>query len=198
MQFRIGRKMKPVLNKVQAGFLIKKAREYDHEWAMVWELALYTGLRNEELYALRWQNVDLENRKIYVREVWTKRGGFVDTTKSGDDRIMEIAPPLVKSLAETKEANQETPFVLPRIDDWQSGRQAEILRIFLVGIGLPPMNFHALRATWATMMLADGVELAKVMRLGGWKSLKTLNDHYLRLSGVDVVGATDKLDLESN
>jgi integrase len=197
MQFRIGRKLKPVLNKSQAKLLVKKAWEYNHEWAPIWETALYTGLRNEELYPLRWCNVDLENRKLYVREVWTKKGGFVDLTKTGEDRIAEIAEPLVKMLTRLKEHNPDTPFVLPRIGDWDSGRQAEILRIFLLGLGLPRMNFHGLRATWATMMLANGVELAKVMRMGGWKSLKTLNDHYLRLSGVDIEGATDSLNLES-
>jgi hypothetical protein len=31
------------------------------------------------------------------------------------------------------------------------------------------------------------------MKMGGWSSLKTLEAHYIRLSGIDIKGATDGL-----
>ncbi len=67
--------------------------------------------------------------------------------------------------------------------------------MFLMGLSIPPVSFHALRASWATIMLSKGVEPIKVMKMGGWNSLKTLEKHYVRLSGVDIKGMTDKLVL---
>lgn len=195
MQFRFEKKLKQVLNETQANILLEKAKQYDHEWYPHWAFALYTGMRNEEQFALRWQNVDFENRLIYVREVWTKKDGFKQITKSGEDRVVEIAQPLLILLKELKLKNTDSTFVLPRIEEWDGGRQAEILRAFLVGINIPPVSYHALRATWATLMLSKGVEPVKVMKMGGWMSLKTLEKHYIRLSGVDIRGMTDKLVL---
>lgn len=197
MQFREGDKFKNVLTEVQAGILLEKAKSFDHEWYPHWAMALYTGMRNEELYALTWHNVNFDSRLIYVREVWTKKDGFKKVTKSGHDRAVEIAPPLIPMLKELKIANPDSPFVLPRLDGWDGTRQAEFLGIFLAGIGLPKITFHNLRATWATILLSKGVEPIKVMKLGGWASLKTLNDHYVRLSGVDIKGTTDVLSLHN-
>jgi len=53
-------------------------------------------------------------------------------------------------------------------------------------------SIHALRACFATQMLANGVPSPIVMKIGGWKKSSTM-DIYLRLAGVDTKGATDCL-----
>lgn len=68
----------------------------------------------------------------------------------------------------------DSTFVLPRLSKWDKGEQARELRMFLVGIGLPPVRFHDLRATWATMLLSKGIEPARVMSMGGWSEIKTM------------------------
>jgi integrase len=62
---------------------------------------------------------------------------------------------------------------------------------------MPSVSFHNLRATWATILLNNGVEPAKVMAMGGWKSLKTMMI-YLRMAGIQVRGATDTLVLNAS
>jgi hypothetical protein len=42
--------------------------------------------------------------------------------------------------------------------------------------------------------LASGAETAKVMEIGGWKDQRTFGI-YIRLAGVDVLGATDSLEI---
>lgn len=59
-------------------------------------------------------------------------------------------------------------------------------------MGSPQLKFHTLRACFATQLLADGVEMTKVMKIGGWKDIKTMQI-YLRLAGIDEQGATDGL-----
>jgi integrase len=192
MQFRIGNKLKTVLTEPQARLLLEKARETDHEYYHVWTLALYLGLRSGELYALTWDKVNLDDRKIMIDTSWNSKDGF-KSTKSGDDRMVEIAPNLLPFLKELK-LQSESKFVLPRIDSWERGRQAEILRAFLIPVGLPRIRFHDLRASWATILLSKGIEPLKVMVMGGWKDLKTMG-RYIRKAGVDIKGITDKFEL---
>lgn len=195
MKFRIGDKIKNVLTEEQVCTLLTQAKIIDSQWYPIWCMALYTGMRNGELYALTWDKVNLDTRKILVDSSWNNKDGFKDT-KSGDDRIVEIAPNLLHILKELKIENLNPPFVLPRIDRWDKGEQARELRMFLEGLGLPRIRFHDLRATWATIMLGKGVAPIKVMAMGGWKDLKTMQV-YIRKAGVNISGITECLDLHS-
>jgi integrase len=192
MKFKIGDKLQRVLNEEQAKILLKQAWEMEVEWAPHWTMALYTGMRNGELYALTWDNVDLKKRTAVVNCSWNKTAGFKDT-KSGDDRQIEIAKSLIPILKKLKAENADSNFVLPRIDRWDRCTQAHDLRMFLAGLGLPEVTFHDLRASWATITLSKGVAPIKVMRMGGWKDLKTMQ-RYIRKAGVDIRGITDSLD----
>ncbi|MEQ1875514.1 MAG: site-specific integrase [Bdellovibrionia bacterium] len=196
MQFRLGDKIKAVLTEQQLGIFLEKAKQYDHEWYPIWVTAVYTGCRNGELHALTWDKVDLENRTILISASWNKKDGLKDLTKSGDDRMIEIAPTLLTILRELKLLNTDTVFVLPRIEEWDDGRQAEILRMFLLGINLPRIRFHDLRASWATVCLGKGIEPVKVMAMGGWKDLKTMMI-YIRKAGISIRGMTDGLSLHN-
>lgn len=194
MKFRVGDKIKTVLTEEQIKVLLTHAKEMNSEWYPIWATALYTGMRNGELYALSWENVDLANRKILVDVSWNNKDGF-KSTKSGDDRILEIAPPLVKILEQLQIDFPESNFVLPRIDKWDKGYQASELRIFLEGLGLPRIRFHDLRASWATVMLSNGIPPIKVMMMGGWKDLKTMQ-YYVRKAGVSIKGITNDLSFD--
>lgn len=195
MSFRIGDKMKAVLTIEQVKSLLNYSRISNHEWYPIYAMALYTGLRNGELYALTWDKVDLEKRKALIDTSWNSKDGFKDT-KSGDDRMIELAPELVVILKELKLKSVDRHFVLPRIDRWDKGEQARELRMVLEGLGLPRVRFHDLRATWATIMLSRGIAPIKVMSMGGWKDLKTMQ-LYIRKAGVDISGISDGLSLHN-
>lgn len=185
MKFRVGDKIKKVLTEEQVRFFLNKAKTLGVEWYPHWATAVYTGMRSGELFALTWDKVNLKDRQMLVDCSWNNRDGF-KSTKSGDDRWVEIAPNLVPILKELKLQSEDTNFVLPRIDKWEKGEQARELRLFLTGIGLPTIRFHDLRATWATLLLSKGVEPIKVMIMGGWKDLKTMQ-YYVRKAVVFLV-----------
>ena len=195
MKFKVGNKMKTVLTLEQVKLLLNQAKIVDNEWYHIWAMALYTGMRNGELFALTWDKVDLEQRRILVDSSWNNKDGFKDT-KSGDDRIVEIAPDLVFMLKELKLKSFDSNFVLPRLEKWDKGEQARELRTFLMCLGLPRIRFHDLRATWATIMLSQGIPPIKVMSMAGWKDLKTMQ-FYIRKAGVDISGISDKLSLHN-
>lgn len=193
MKFKIRDRIKGVLTEQQIRQLLQQAKDMGVEWYPVWVIALYTGLRSGELIALTWDKVNLENRQIKVDCSWSSKDGL-KSTKSGHDRIVEIAPPLLETLKELKLKTGGQGYVLPRILNWERGSQARELKMFLLGLGLPPVRFHDLRASWATLLLSKGVEPIKVMKMGGWANLKTMQI-YMRKAGVDVTGATDCLNL---
>jgi integrase len=192
MKFRTGDKIKRVLTEGQARILLERAKEFGWEWYPHVATALYSGMRNGEIYSLTWDKVNLDERKMLVDSSWNKKDGF-KSTKSGNDRMVEIAPPLLAMFRELKLKSADSHFVLPRISQWDEGHQAAALRMFLTGLGLPVVRFHDLRATWATLMLGKGVQPAKVMVMGGWNDLKTMMI-YMRKAGIDIRGITDVLD----
>ena len=96
-----------------------------------------------------------------------------------------------------KKGRELTPedFVLPHHYAWSNGQAGAILRGFLKEVGIDKdIVFHTLRACFATHMLAQGVNQATVMKIGGWKDIKTFQI-YVRLAGVEVKGATDVLSV---
>lgn len=154
-------------------------------------MACYTGFRNGELNTLKWERVDLDKRLMVISLSWNQKNGFKET-KSGDDRNVEIAEsllPLLKTLYEKRTSE----FVLPRLEAWNKGSQASILKEFLDKHNLPQVRFHDLRASWATIMLSKGIEPIKVMSMGGWKDLKTMQI-YIRKSGINIQGITNQLN----
>lgn len=191
VKFQTGDKIKKVLTEEQLKIFLSKANMLNHPWYPIWAMACYTGMRNGELYALTWDKVDLDNRLIKVDCSWNNTDGF-KSTKSGDDRMVEIAPSLVPLLSELKLRNTDTIYVLPRLTKWDKGEQARELRNFLELLGLPQVRFHDLRASWATVMLNRGIEPAKVMLMGGWKDMKTMMI-YMRKAGISIRGITDGL-----
>lgn len=192
LKFKIAKKIKAVLNQEQIEILLRKAQEQDWPWYPHYACAVYLGLRNGELYALKWHQVNLERRQILANCSWSSKDGF-KSTKSGDDRIVEIPKPLLSLLQELKLRSAECDFVLPRMGRWDRGEQAYDLRLFLKSNGLPEVSFHNLRASWATMMLNRGADPARVMVMGGWSDLKTMMI-YIRKAGIDIKGSTAVLD----
>ncbi len=60
------------------------------KWYSIWYMALMTGMRSGELYALLWSDIDWENKRIKVNKSFTKRTRKIGPTKSGDWREIPI------------------------------------------------------------------------------------------------------------
>lgn len=172
--------------------LLLEAKRLDHPWYPVWAMALLTGMRNGELHALLWTDVDLDNRKITVSKSYDTRAKKVKCTKNGRWRIVPISDQLLTLLLELKVRTPDRTEVLPRFWQWDKGGQATVLRTFCSGIGIRSIRFHALRACFATQLLAHDIAPARVMKICGWTELKTMQ-HYVRLAGVDERDATQVL-----
>ncbi len=168
-----------------------EAKRMEHPWYPVWATALLTGMRSGELYALEWDDVDFESNLIRLSKSYNKRTDEIKSTKAGYWRNVPLSPEL-RNLFLSLKSKSHTPYVLPRFKEWSRGEQCKTLKMFLAGIGLPKIKFHALRACFATQLLAKGTPAAIVMKICGWKDLKTM-EFYIRVAGVNEKGATDCL-----
>lgn len=193
MKFNISHKNAAILNEADITNLLFMANTQKSKWYYHWALALHTGMRNGELYSLKWSCIDFRSGFIQVKESWNNKDGY-KSTKSGDERLIPINKELNSLLRELKLNHNGSEFVLTHYNQWTKGEQARELRKFLVGINLPPIRFHDLRASWATLLLSKGTPPIKVMAMGGWKDMKTMMI-YIRKAGVDLNGSTDCLNL---
>jgi integrase len=184
-----------VLNRNEIEILLLEARRAEHRFFPHWTLALLTGMRSGELYSLRWTDVDIVTGKINISKAWTKYNGE-GPTKTAKNRVYPISNECRKFLEELRASfTKDSAFVLPRLWEWAQGDQAKVLKSFCAELGITPVRFHDLRATFITQMLNNGVPLSKVMAIVGHSSLKTTQG-YLRLSGKDIEGATEDLKIQ--
>jgi len=122
--------------------------------------ALGTGLRRGELLGLTWDNIDSKNREVNVIQQWKWIGegkeGFGTLKKQNSKRVVPVAKSTLDELSEYKREfnvigmdNRVFPFNLnttATIIDRESKK---------AGI---PISLHILRHTYATNLIANGVD----------------------------------------
>jgi len=85
---------KKVLTNSEAEIFLAAARDTDHRFYPVWLLALFTGCRSGELFALKWTDVDFESRTISINKAWNSKNGFTPT-KNQKTRAVPISEDLL-------------------------------------------------------------------------------------------------------
>jgi integrase len=192
IKVRVPEALQKVLTPSEADLFLREARLANHRFYPVWVVALMTGMRSGELYALKWTDVDFDGRMISVSRAWNSKCG-ITPTKTRRSRVVPISDDLLAFLRECKlKHGADSEYVLPRLGEWTQGEQAKVTREFCQAVGITKVRFHDLRATFITNLLSRGESLARVMSIVGHCELKTTNG-YLRKAGVDVHGGTDKL-----
>jgi integrase len=188
------KKKQPILTRTQLLHFLTKAREFEHDYYYTWALAANTGARSGELLALRWMDVDWERKLISITKSYSSRLKKDKDTKTKQWRDFPINESLESLLKELKLKTGSSGYVLPRVSTWLRGEAAKETRDFCVQIGLPEITFHSTRACFAVQCLESGVSISTAMRLGGWTDVKSFQ-HYVRLAGVEIRGATDNFNL---
>lgn len=172
-----------ILTRSQSSKLLVEGKSRGHKWFPIWATALMTGMRSSELYALTKENVDLEEGLIKVSVSWDWANNCAKSTKSRYWRTAPINSTLRPIIEELMAEDPTSPFLFPRLKEWNEGSQASVLRKFCEEIGIPSVRFHTLRACFATHMLILGVDQGTIMAIGGWSDFKTFRI-YVRLAGV--------------
>lgn len=181
------------LSPEQARALLEAAREDRLEALYV--LAVTTGMREGELLALRWRDVDLEGRTVAVRSTlqWTPDGFELAETKTATSRRqVAVTDAAIAALRRHRGAQREGRVrVLAAWRDLDlvfanelggplsaSNLLRRSFRPLLERAGLPRIRFHDLRHTAATLMLGLGRHPKVVSEMLGHSQISVTLDLY--------------------
>ena len=174
-------------------------------------LIINTGLRASEVIALKWESdIDLENRTLTVHNnaVFIKdreRGkGYKlieqDTVKTnaGQDRTIPLNDEAYNALLNLKERTGEKTWVLTtRKNTQMKPRQLDqMFRRIAVAAGLPEEKIygvHALRHTFATLLLQNKVDIKTVSELLGHSDVSITYNTYIHVIKEQKAEAVGKL-----
>ncbi len=194
---RVSRHAMTALTPDQVGLFLNAVRGDRLEALYV--AAVTTGMRQGELLALRWSDVDLEGRAVRVRAtlVETKSAFEFPEPKTARSR-RQISLTLVAATALRRHRAAQIEERLRAGAAWTdhdlvfaSGVRepldgSNILRRsfypLLAGANLPHVRFHDLRHSAATLMLSRGVPLKIVSEILGHSQISITADTYMHVT----------------
>jgi integrase len=167
---------KQIVSPERAHELIAALPERDRP---LWATALFAGLRRGELRALRWEDIDLEAGVIHVRRGWDAVEGEIAPKSAKGRRTVPIAAVLRGHLADHwmrggtgslvfgedgRPFRGETPLTRARAA-WKTA-------------GLESITLHECRHTFASLMIAAGVNAKSLSTYMGHANIATTFDLY--------------------
>ena len=169
------------------------------------QIAFHTGMRGGEVTALKWENVDLENKIISVNYTLVSKGKGIfelgtPKTKSSYRKI-DIGDTLASILKKHKLYQKEnklkygsyytnSDFVCTKENGELVTTDSLKYLSRVVNYDLKiPFNFHSLRHTHATMLIENGANIKTVQKRLGHSKLSTTMDTYAHV--------TDKMKTEA-
>ena len=150
-------------------------------------LLALSSLRQSEIVALQWKDIDLEKGTISVTGSAVKddSGELVQkqTNKNISSRrtIPFLIPQLRQAVMESDSHNPDE-FVYPH---YSNVLRLNINRICLKA-GLPEVGVHGLRRSFASLAYHLGLSEAVTMLAGGWSDFRTMRKIYTKISEQDI------------
>lgn len=182
-----------ILNESQVSQMLVTAK--GHRWEALYHLAVVTGMRESELLGLKWTDLDWIRKYMKVERQLQRPAGngvvFISPKTGYGKRSVALGERTIEILRHHYERQQGER--LSAGDTWvESGliftssigtpiHQRNILRDFktlLKQAGLPPIRFHDLRHTAASLMLNHGVSVIVVSRRLGHARTSITMDVY--------------------
>ena len=162
-------------------------------------LIMYSGMRISEMTSLRWKNVDIENKRIFIRESTAQRK---NRDKDGSTKYITYTktPKTKESIRTIPLPNRAIEMIQWFYDEHSSNRKPndfvccskngtqmmrrnvnKTLKSMIKDSGCYIMYFstHTLRHTYGCIFLANGVEIKKVSELLGHEDITTTYNIYI-------------------
>ncbi len=163
-----------------------RAHAQDEQTGVLYLVAAFTGLRQGELFALRWRDVDFPLARVHVRENFSgkelkrPKSQKVRSTPMSDDVMIALAQHFTRD-PEHEPAPDDLVFPGPDGDylDDMAVRRAFVKA--LKAAGLREVRFHDLRHTFGTVAASSGMAPVALQAYMGHASYRT-TERYLHHS----------------
>jgi integrase len=182
----------------------------------LWATAFEAGLRHGELRAVEREHIDLERRTIRVNDGWDQYEGRIDPKSAAGWRTVPMTGDLHVILAEHRRRSQRIhglvfgrtatqPFASSTANSravraWKAAnddaaeRAREEHRAMAPGEELVPIGLHEARHTYASYLIAAGIEMKAISTYMGHTSVAFTYDRYGHLLPASLAENAAKLD----
>lgn len=159
---------------------LDSSKEWPNDIALI-KFAFYTGLRKSELFNLTWENVDIDNKRIFLYD-----------TKGGKNQSIIITDNAVQVLLDIKDKCSDSTLVFPsklggKRNDvkklWSRIKKAANIR--------PDIRFHDIRHTFGTLATAT-IPVKVVQKMMTHKDIKTTL-RYAHIQKKEMIDAANNL-----
>jgi integrase len=167
-----------IASPAEAAALIAALR---HEDRALWGCAFYAGLRRGELRALPWNNVDLAEGLIRVERSMSGHGEIGEPKSRAGRRGVPIVAALRDLLVEHKLVTRRDTGLVFGSSETQPFTPTAVRKRALTawrGAGLTPIGLHECRHTFASLLIAAGVNAKAITAYLGHASIQTTFDLY--------------------
>ncbi len=172
----------------QAKLLSATYHEMDR-FKMAVLLCLFTGLRLGELCALKWSDIDFENKTLAVKRTVQRLHAEGHSTKTV---LVETEPKSARSKREIPLQDDMAALLL----DFQNGREyifggdrpleprtmQNHYKKILEEAGISYRNFHTIRHTYATNCIEGGSDVKSLSEMLGHSNVRITLDYYVHPS----------------
>lgn len=164
--------------------------------------AIYTGMRQSEIQALTWENIDFDQKTIRIDKSWdASTGGFKPTKNESSVRTIRVNDELLVILNQLKRRNKMV-FTNQYGTIPTSRALNTALRNLMAEIGLVKkgFHFHSLRHSHVALLLSDGIDIYPISRRLGHANIATtlkvyayLLDEYQHKVDSQIIASLDKI-----
>lgn len=182
--------------------LLKECKQVYPDFYPILATQIFTGMREGELLAIKWSDIDFKTCKLKVQRQYTQ-GELKDTLKTSSSyRIIDLCPTLLKILKEHRRMQSKiNEFVFTNNSGNLHNPRNLIQRRFepllekIYG-DKKYMRFYDLRGTYVDILLSQGVPLKYIQSQVGHSNFLTTMNAYSKLvkdvneHAVDVIEKT--------
>jgi integrase len=154
----------------EAEAFLAVAADAETDWHLLFLTALRTGLRQGELFALRWKDIDFKRGVVHVRRSYSH--GCETTPKSNRSRRVPMTDGLRNALTKRSGRLEDLVFSAPNGDYLTNSRARRALNRIARAADVPRIRFHDLRHTFASHLVIKEKSLNAVRELLGHSNMK--------------------------
>ncbi len=158
-----------------------KAKQMDNRIKMYFQLALLTGMRVNEILALKYSDINVEKNTIQVYKSLQQGTNTISTTKTENGkRNIQILPFLKSLLKDTLDTNGSGYIFLNKRGGFISdSTMRKYFKKILQELNIGDRTLYSTRHTFASIMIAYGEDIAWVSKMLGHKDIATTCNFYV-------------------